>query len=346
MGFSEILKDNRKKVDSEIKRFLPEKLDEKWLVKHIGAACYDIKAVNEFFSRPVWDFLERGGKRWRPLLMFLACGAVGGNPKAIVKFAVIPELIHNGSLVADDIEDSSLTRRNKPSIHVTYGMDVAVNLSSCMYYLPMLIIKDSRLGAERKVRIYELINEEMTRLHFGQGTDIYWHKAKNEKVSESHYFSMCAYKTGTLARLSAKLGAILGKGAEKQISALGKFAEAIGVAFQIQDDVLNLIGGVGKDFGEDITEGKMSLPVIRTLSAASKRDKKLLLGILKKHSKDKQEITMASKIINHYQSLEYSGNVADKIVRKAWSDLEPLLAPSVSKDGLKQLARFVLERKH
>ncbi|MAG16161.1 hypothetical protein CMO88_03805 [Candidatus Woesearchaeota archaeon] len=329
MDVMKILKENSKEVNSELRKFLP---------KH-----HDIKAINEVLTKPTWDLLNRGGKQWRPLLMFLSCSSVGGNPKSIAKFSVIPELIHNGTLIADDVEDNSITRRNKATIHRKYGVDVAVNLSSMLYYLPLSIIKNSKLDNEIKIKIYELVNEELLKMHFGQGTDIYWHKTLCQ-VSENQYFAMCANKAGTLARLSAKLGAILGNGTDKQVFALGKFAEAIGVAFQIQDDVLNLRGGLGKAIGEDITESKMSLPVIRTLSIANSNDKKELIEILKKHTSNKNEISYAIGVINKYRSLEYSRDVADKIIKKSWSELEPELFSSEAKNKLNQLAKFMVER--
>ncbi len=346
MKLSELLEKNKERVNSEIKRFFPGKISEKWLEKNIGTSSYDVKAVNEFLAKPVWDFLKRGGKRWRPLLTFLACGAVGGNPRKISRFSVIPELIHNGTLVADDIEDSSAMRRGKQTIHLAYGTDLAVNLSSLLYYLPLQIIRQSEASEKTKMSVYEMINDEMLRIHFGQGTDIWWHKSKNSKVTEKQYLSMCANKTGTLARLAAKLGAILGNGTEMQVNALGKFAESIGIAFQIQDDILNLEGGIGKELGEDITEGKMSLPVIRTLSIAGSEDKKTLRSILEKHTSNRDEIITAIRIINSNKSTAYSKDVAGRIVSASWKSLEPVLGDSEYKTSLHQLAKFMTERKH
>lgn len=346
MKLSEILKKNQKIVNQELKRFLPKRINEKWLERNIGTANYDVKAANEFLTKPVWDFLGRGGKRWRPLLMFLACGAAGGNPKQVSRFAVVPELIHNGTLVADDVEDSSATRRGKPAIHLRYGTDIAVNLSSLLYYLPLLAVKRSEVSDSIKARIYETVNEEMLRLHIGQGTDIRWHKEKNSRATEQQYLSMCANKTGTLARLAAKLGALLGNGTERQVEALGKFAESIGIAFQIKDDILNLEGGLGKELGEDITEGKMSLLVIRTLEAAGSKDKKTLRRILERHTSNKEEIGTAIGVIRRNGGIDYAKGVAERIVSASWKGLEPLLEDSEYKRALHQLSKFMTERKH
>ncbi|KHO50351.1 MAG: geranylgeranyl diphosphate synthase, type I [archaeon GW2011_AR13] len=284
-----LLEQNIEIVDQEIEKLLPKKLNKKWLNHALGEPlwAYHEKSCTNAISKPSWNLLSRGGKRWRPLLMKLSHDVVGGR-RDINSFFIIPELIHNGTLIIDDIEDSSDNRRGKPCIHKIYGEDIAINAGNALYYLPLLlIIRNNSLNYKIKSQIYEIINEEMIKISFGQGMDIYWHKKNSEDVTEEHYLQMCAYKTGTLARIAAKLGAILGSGNPDQVNYLGKFAESIGVGFQIQDDILNITNNDwGKDFGEDITEGKMTLMVIKTLKEASIEDKNRLLEILKLKTKD------------------------------------------------------------
>ena len=344
MDIERLLKQNGVRTDREIRKFLPRKITREWLRKNLGTDSYDARAASRFLAKPAWDMLSRGGKRWRPLLMLLSCGAVGGRPEKIERYAVIPELIHNGTLIADDIEDGSETRRGRPSIHLAHGLDVAVNLSGALYYLPMLIMKDSKLDKSTKLKIHEMVSHEMLKLHFGQGTDIVWH-GENPAITENQYFSMCANKTGALARLAAKMGAALGGGSDRQIRGLGRFAERIGVAFQIQDDVLNLSGSIGKVRGEDITEGKMSLPVIRTLEAAGKKDAGELRKILRSHSSDKKDVLRATRIIRRCGGIEYSKEVSEKIVEKAWREVSPLIAKSRHGEMLRELAAFTVARK-
>ena len=343
MGLESDLKKNGRIVDAELKKFLPDKINEKWLRENPGLKDCDVHALNEILSKPVRDILNRGGKKLRSMVVFLSCSVVGGNPRKLRKFSVIPELIHNGSLIADDIEDGSLKRRGLPALHLTYGSDVAINLSSMLYYLPLQVIKNSALDPEIRLALYEMLNSEMLRLHLGQGTDIFWHKTQHP-VNERQYFAMCANKTGTLLRLSAKLGAFLGGATPVQVKALGDFAEGIGVAFQIRDDVLNLTGQIGKDAGEDVTEGKMSLPVIRTLSVARSTDKKILLGILKKHTSERTQIAKAIEIMKKYGSLEYSDKAARSIFERSWNRINLLLANSAAKEKLYLLGRFMVER--
>jgi len=346
MEITKILSENRNTVNAQLEKFLPRKITSAWISKNFPAGSYDEQAVNNFISKPVWNFLDRGGKRWRPLLMFLSIAAVGGNPKQYRDFAVIPELMHNGTLMVDDVEDKSEKRRGKPALHLLYGQDTAINLGNLLYYLPTTIIKNSKVPSTTKLKLYETINDNFLALGLGQGTDIYWHNNTQTKVSEDQYFTMCANKTGTLARLSAQIGAILGGGSDSQIKTLGKFAESIGIAFQIQDDILNLEGTLGKDQGEDITEAKLSLPVIHTLNVADAKDRNKLFSILKKHSSNKKDIQQAIGIINKYGSVEYSRKVESKIITKALADLSKNISPSKAKEKLSQIAEFMIDRKN
>ena len=128
------------------------------------------------------------------------------------------------------------------------------------------------------LRCHELVDEELLALHFGQGMDIFWHSGQQKAdPNVEEYLQMCAYKTGTLARLSAKLSALVSGATEEQVHSIGKFAETIGVAFQIQDDILNLVGekfGDLKGVGEDIHEGKRTLMVLHSFEVNQKKKKK------------------------------------------------------------------------
>ncbi len=344
----ELLKTNAEEVDKEINKILPKQFDHVWfdLVFKNTDYEYDCQSCTEAITKPIWDLLERGGKRWRPLLMKLSYFIVGGKNKQLInRFSIVPELIHNGTLMIDDIEDCSESRRGKPCIHKTFGTDIAINAGNMLYYFPLLIlIRDEKSDSETKIKLYEIINMEMIKISFGQGMDMYWHNNDCD-VSENQYLQMCAFKTGTLARMSAKLGAILGNGTKEQINTLGKFAESIGVAFQIQDDILNITNeGWGKDFGDDISEGKKSLIVIKTFEQASELDKKRLVEILNLKTKDKELIKEAVEIIRRYNGIKDSKRVAEKIISKAWEEMDSLFPNSDFKGKLKLFADFMVER--
>jgi geranylgeranyl pyrophosphate synthase len=312
--FKKLLKLNAKKVSKSIKEFIPREFSSEWLNSVLGKTSWehDKKACTQAISKPIWELLSRGGKKWRPFLMQLSYKAVGGKNN-IEKFMALPELIHNGTLIIDDIEDCSNLRRGKPCIHKLFGINIAINAGNSLYYLPLLLItKDNSLNPVLKVKIYELINKEMVKLSFGQAKDI---------------------------------SAILGKANTKQTEALGKFAESIGIAFQIQDDILNITEkGWGKEFGEDITEGKKTLPVIKTLIKANKEDGNTLLTILNSKTKSKEKIEEAISIIKNHKAIDYSKKKAQKLVKEAWKNLNPLIEDSKSKRTLKQLADFLINR--
>lgn len=345
----EFLKKQAKKIDKEIEKFFPRKISSKWVKKYFEKIefVFDWQTVDSSVVVPVWDFLARGGKRWRPALMLLCCGAVGGKEIDALPFTVIPELAHSGSLVADDIEDNSDIRRGKPALHKLYGLDLAVNVSSLLYFLPMLrLLEKSSLREKQKILLYEVFVAELVKLSFGQAMDIYWHQGKKSVVSEKEYLQMCVYKTGTLARLAAKFGAIIGGGSKTQIDALGDFGSTIGVAFQIRDDILNLSSAknLGKEFGEDIKEGKRSLLVIHALNNSSKAGVQRLLEILNGHTSDESEIREAISIIEKAGSFGYAKKTAANLVKGSWKKLGKKIPDSHSKKMLREFADFLVER--
>ncbi|MDZ4256898.1 MAG: polyprenyl synthetase family protein, partial [archaeon] len=177
---------------------------------------------------------------------------------------------------------------------------------------------------------------------------IIWHKGQKYSISENEYLQMCAYKTGTLARMAARIGAALGNGTEEQQHALGKFSETIGVAFQIQDDILSLVGeefAKGKGVGEDIHEGKRTLMVLHTLKNGSEDDKKRLLEILNAHPEDEKTIREAISIIQKYGSIEYAREKAKSLMEQSWRDVEAVLPESNAKKHLRAFAAFLINRK-
>ncbi len=351
MSFESYLKESVKEINHEINDFFPRKLSKKWLEGVFGRPefGFDLETLDKSIVEPVWDFLDRGGKRWRPALMILCCEAVGGKKKNAMPFVAIPELLHAGTLVIDDVEDNSDMRRGKPSMHKLFGLDIAVNNGTLLYYLPMSILfSDNKISAVTKSRLYDVYCQEMLKLSFGQGMDIFWHKGKKDVVSKEHYLQMCSYKTGTLARLSARFGAILGGADAKLEVLLGDFANTIGVAFQIHDDVLNLSkeNVLGKDFAEDIMEGKRTLMVIHCIENSSTKDGLRLKEILSMHTDDVGLKREAIELMEKSGSLDYASGVAREIILGAWSAVEPKLKQSKSKALLKDFANYLVERKN
>ncbi|MDO8427978.1 MAG: polyprenyl synthetase family protein [Candidatus Diapherotrites archaeon] len=346
------LKKLKPKIDQEMQKILPKKISNAWLNTALGKPVYKYhsETITEEVSKPIWDLLNRGGKRWRPALMIWCCTAVGGTEKKALPFTPIPEMVHNGTLVADDIEDGSEVRRGKPALHKLFGMDTAINDSNTLYFLPMIPVYRNlkKLSEKQQVQIYNVFVEEMLRVSLGQAMDIHWHKGKKTNLSEEHYLQMCLCKTGVLARMSAMIGGILGNGTKKQINALGEFAQSIGVGFQIQDDILNLVpesGEWGKTIGEDITEGKRTLLVLRALKKLNEKERKELIEILNSHTRFPNEIKRGIDLIQKTDAIEYAKGKAEEIVLGSWKKVDKELKESKAKQKLKALAEYSVQRK-
>ena len=341
-------------IDKAIEKYIPRKFTENAVLFKVNPPRHscNMEALNKAIADPIWDILDRGGKRWRPALFLLVCEALGKKGDDYLDFAIIPEVIHNGTLIIDDIEDSSDLRRGKPCTHKVYGIDIAVNAGNAMYYLPLLPLMEKRAQISPKTLrdIYEVYVQEMINLSMGQAMDISWHRgiANADELGEEDYLQMCAYKTGTLARMAAKLASVLAGANKELVEKLGRFAESIGVAFQMQDDVLDL---TGKEFaekkggrGQDITEGKRTLMVIHTLTIANNADKRRLVQILNMHTSDQALRDEAILIMQKYNAIEHTKQTASRIVQKSWMDAEKLLPESEAKEKLKAFAEFLIKR--
>jgi len=350
-----LLKEKAPIINKMIEKHIPRTYDKESLVFTLGPPAYEYssEAISKAIAEPIWEFLDRGGKRWRPTLFLLVCEALGKNPNEFLDFAIIPEVIHNGTIMIDDIEDSSEFRRGKPCTYKLFGLDIAVNAGNTMYYLPLLtLIKNKdKLSKEKLTRLYEIYVQEMINISFGQATDIAWHRGlvNADEITENQYLQMCIYKTGTLARMSAKMAAILADADNGLIENIGTFAEALAVAFQIQDDILDLVsekfaerkGGLGRD----ITEGKRTLMVIHALKKAEAGDKERLIEILNIHTTDQKIRNEAIDIIRKYGSIEYAKEYARNMMKESWREIDEFLPPSNAKEELKAFASYLVERK-
>ncbi len=354
MDIEKFLEETAPLIDKAIEKYIPRKFTKDAVLFKVNPPMYSytLEPLNKAIADPIWDMLDRGGKRWRPALFLLICEALGKKSNHFVDFSIIPEVIHNGTLVIDDIEDSSEIRRGKPCTYKIFQMDIAVNAGNAMYYLPLLPLMEQRtkISADMQRDVYEIYVQEMINLSMGQAMDIAWHRgiANADSLSEEDYLQMCAYKTGTLARMAAKMAAVLGEAEPKLVEKLGRFAESIGVAFQMQDDILDL---TGQEFakskgcvGGDITEGKRSLLVIYTLKVAKPIDKKRLIEILNLHTSDQKLRDEAISLMQKYNAMEHVKQTAERMVMDSWNEAEKLLPTPQAKEKLKAFAEFLIKR--
>jgi len=268
------------KIEAVLEHWLPETPNMNWAAEVFpGLADKVSPGLLRALTAPGKDLLSRGGKRWRPLLMTLVCEALGGGDAALPLVPLV-EFCHNASLIHDDIEDNSDERRGKPAVHITHGVDAAINSGCFLYFLSLACIDSwaARLCEQASLpkqtahdcgtTVYTLWAVYLRKLHLGQAMDIHWHRNFDLLPSIDEYFTMCALKTGCLARFAAELGAaIAAMGGLNSVSVpteyLGTAAEKLGIGFQILDDVKNVTSGIpGKKRGDDVVEGKKSLPVL------------------------------------------------------------------------------------
>jgi len=347
------MKEYAKKVDKMLGESLSMVSSDRSVQKLLGRSGYeyDSEAIEQGIIKPAMYLLEGGGKRLRPAITYLVVDALGKNPDNFIEFTLVPEVIHNATLIKDDIEDESRYRRNRLTVHESFGNAIAINAGDFMYFFPFVAIVDSpKLSVETKFRIFSTFFKDMTRISLGQATDIVWSKGDVdlEKISSEKYLRMVNDKTGVLISFACKLGAILCEANEETVNALGKFGSKLGVAFQIQDDILNLFesavskskGGVG----DDITEGKKSLLVIKTLESANAADRNRLEALLNMHTKDAKLIDEAISIIKKYGAREEAEKIAMDELLKAWKEVDKLLQDSPAKKRLGSIAYFVLGR--
>lgn len=294
----------------------------------------------------IWDFLDRGGKRFRPALCLLSCKAVDGNPKKILPAAAAVELFHEFTLIHDDLADDSLMRRGKPCLHITYGAPLALNAGDGLFMMVWKSLLNMKTKPEKLFFTQKTLLSAFTAVLEGQGIELGWRTDGAWKTTEKDYLEMVRGKTGALISAACEVGAYLGGGTKKQMAALRDFGMNIGVAFQIQDDILNIVGEekkYKKEIGGDITEGKRTLMVIHFLKRAPKEERDWLIRLLDSHTKDEAEIRKAISLLKKRGSVDYAKKTMEKTAKAAKEKLS-CLPKSDTKDALGKLADFLIER--
>jgi len=348
-----VLDEWRPVVDEAIELVLPRTVDDAYLTEFFGEAsyAYDPDAVQGALADPIWELLDRGGKRWRAVLFLLFVEAFGEDPEEYLEYAVIPEVLHNGTIIVDDVEDGATHRRGGPALHHVYGTDVALNAGNAMYFLPLKIVTrdPGDLPAEVRLDAYDMLMYELNRTHLGQGMDIRWHNQKEIDTSEAAYLEMCACKTGCLGRIVARLAAIVTETREYEAAA-ADYAEDMAVAFQIADDVLDVEhareegGDFGKGMGNDVREGKKTLMAIHAAEHADPEDVARLEELLWSDDVTDDEVLEAIDILESAGSVEYARGVAEDLAEASKAHLADLsLAPDPARK-LTAFAEFVVER--
>lgn len=351
----ELLAEWRPVVDEAIEELLPRSIDEAYLADFFGEASYryHAQAMQRALSDPIWELLDRGGKRWRAILFLGIVEALGEDHEEYVQYATIPEILHNGTIIVDDVEDEARMRRGEAALHHNHGIDVALNAGNAMYFIPLKVIdrNSGDLSAEQRLAAYEMLTHELNRTHLGQGMDIWWHNQKEITVDEDQYYEMCACKTGCLARIVARLAAIVTDQPGGVEDALSDYAEEMSIAFQIADDLLDIentldqAGDFGKEFGNDIREGKKTLMVIHAANTAPAADVARLEEILWADENTEEEILEAIDIMQDAGSIDYARERARELAARSRSRLDDLDLEPGPEEQLREFTKFVIERR-
>jgi len=229
------------------------------------------------------------------------------------------EIFHNFTLIHDDIEDSSELRRGKPCIHILHGIPLAINAGDGMFVHVLKAISNSKLSCDEKDKVVKYLTHGFIQVLNGQGYELGWIYNNEWNLTEEDYFKMAIGKTGELIATSAKVGAFLGGANEEEVLEMESFGLEIGLAFQIQDDVLNLIGEeekYKKEIGGDIREGKRTLIVIDALKKLDEKNKNELVRILSAKENSKEEIEWAIEKMKETGSINYAKTYAEELVDK------------------------------
>ena len=303
------------------------------------------KKPSEVYSL-IWDLLDRGGKRFRPPLCMLSCQIVGGKKTAALPAATAIELFHNFTLIHDDIEDDSLLRRGKPTLHILYGTPLAINAGDGLFMMVWRSMLSSKLPPAKNLISLRMLLSAFTNVLEGQAKELNWYCAQSWKLSEKDYFDMVDGKTAALIEGACGVGAFIGGGSQQQIKTLSSFGSDIGIAFQIQDDILNIAGDekkYGKEIGGDITEGKRTLMTIHYLAHASKKDRFAMIKILNSKTKKKSVILHTIRLLKASGSVNYAKMIARRYALRAKAALRGVPQKNATKK-LINLADFLINR--
>ena len=277
-----------------------------------------------------------GGKRLRPILAIISCEAVGGDGKKAIPFGVALELIHTFTLVHDDIMDRDEERRGIPSVHKKFGEATAILAGDALFAKAFEVASEVKENVSILVKNIATMAREICE---GQQMDMSFEEM--EEVSEESFLKMIEKKTAKMFEHAAYGGAIIGGGSDEETLALRSYGRNLGMAFQIWDDCLDVIGKkIGKPVGSDIREGKKTLMFIHAQKTPYKEKLAKLYG---KKEATKEEINSVIEIFKEAGSLDYAKNKAFAFVNEAKKCLDKL-KESNAKEELMKLADFAVKR--
>ena len=285
-----------------------------------------------------------GGKRIRPFLAMISCESVDGDINNVLPFAAGLELMHNFTLVHDDIMDNSMIRRKLPTVHVKFGESTAILSGDLLFAKSFEAILNTPVESPILKQLQQNFIDCIIAICEGQQLDLEFEQQKS--VDENIYLDMISKKTGALFELSGKGGGLIGGGNPQEIAALKTYGMSLGLAFQIWDDFLDISSStttLGKDIGNDIRNGKKTLIAVHSFSHAAGKHKKLLDDIFGNHDASEQEVANVYELFKELGSVDYAQKRALQFIKQA-KDAITILKSSDAKELLYQLIEYTIQR--
>ncbi|MBT3284234.1 polyprenyl synthetase family protein [Candidatus Bathyarchaeota archaeon] len=293
--------------------------------------------------------ISAGGKRLRPYLVIKSCESVGGLAKYAIPFAASLEILHNFTLVHDDVMDNDELRRGKPTVHTKFGEPMAILAGDLLFakvYQSVLDHAPAHMGSDEIVSALGKMTDSIILLCEGQALDISFPQAMD--VTENDYLQMIGGKTSALFMACAEVGALAGGASKAQITALGSFAWDAGLAFQIIDDILGITADeskLGKPVGSDIREGKKTLIMIHALANADERQMQVLSKAVGVEGASKAGIDAVVKTLGEIGSIQYARDEAEKYTASAFESIKAI-PEGPSKQDLVDLVNYFVQREY
>lgn len=297
---------------------------------------------------PLWKSMsyypESGGKKLRPFLAMVSAGALGVKEEKALPYGIAIELVHNFTLVHDDIMDDDEMRRGQKTLHKKIGSAHAINAGDGLFALSFKILSETDVPGESIRGLLDEVASSVIVVAEGQEEDMSFEETFD--ITEKEFITMIEKKTSYLFKAATKGGAIIAGADVDEINHMSEYARKMGIAFQIQDDYLDLVGDqeeIGKDVGSDIRRGKRTLMVIHALHNLDEDKKNRLIEILEEKDNSVDEIKEAMDLMNSVGSIDYAKELAEKYGSEAKKELE-ILPDSEYKDILISLVDFMINR--
>ena len=288
--------------------------------------------------------IVNGGKRLRPYMVIRSCQILKGKVSNAMPAASAVEMVHNFSLVHDDIMDNDEMRHGVPTVHKKFGMPIAILAGDVLFSKAFQVITDSKLSTNATIQLVSRLAKACVDICEGQLLDV--KMAEERKIpSQAEYITMIGKKTAALFDVSCAMGAICATNKVKDISNLSSFGRNLGIAFQITDDLIGVMGDpkiTKKPVGNDLREGKKSLPILMAIKLAKGNDKKIILKAFGNSKISRKDLSKAVDVI---RSLGIEQNVRNQALKYAEKAEKSLTGYSGSaKTELIALLDFVVKR--